>query len=416
MKIINLNWLSSFLILFVFSNCSKDTELLSSANQEDIIVEEREMSTDNNSSTYDPSTPTTTDDPATIKSEVVALLNTVGRTSQNALKSVDSSLPNGVSLNGAIITISADGAFLEDYDFRGYTIFLNSSDIVIKNCLLGEKGMPRDGKRVLDIRGDAKNFRIEENDFVGFKGLGSGVSSAIFQRILTSNVAGTGGTIQRNSFKHFGNDMVKTSGGVLIQENVFYAESNIEAVPSGVWNGNDTYALNEVVQDTGSGKHFISLVANNQGNTLPPINSSDGNWQYYDPHCDMVNPFDNSLPSTIRRNLFIRNTQHSLLSESDKSFALGLTNAIRIVRNNNDNSRHYENLLVEENVILGTEFYGGGAIPIQASSTGGTWTNPVLLNNLIDKNSKGNYIHPSTVSSVDWRQNFDATSLAPINP
>ena len=105
-----------------------------------------------------------------------------------------------------------------------------------------------------------------------------------------------------------------------------------------------------------------------------------------------------------------------MLSESDKSFALGLTNAIRIVRNNNDNSRHYENLLVEENVILGTEFYGGGGIPIQASSTGGTWTNPVLLNNLIDKNSKGNYIHPSTVSSVDWRQNFDATSLAPINP
>jgi len=417
-------YLSITVLIFVSAlSCSKDENILQSQINSDqkTRIDTIQTKPGDSSQTELPdnsvdSTSNSSNDPATIKSEVLALFTSVGRTSQNLLKPATGALPSGVSLSDSNILINANGVVMEDYDLRGYTIFINSDNVIMRNNLLGEKDAPRTGKRVLDIRGDVKNFLIEDNDFIGYKGLGSGVTSAVFQRVLTSNENGTGGIIKRNRFKHFGNDMIKTSGGVLIEENVLYAESNLEVLPSGVWDANQTYDLNEVIQDTGSNKHFISLMANNQGNSLPGINNSDNNWQYYDPHCDMVNPYDNTIPSTIRRNLFLRDTQDAMLSANEKSYALGLTNAIRIVRNNSDNGRNYERLLIEENVVLGAEFYGGGAVPIQAANSGGAWSNPTLQNNLIDANGNGNYTHPSTASAVDWQMNYDASTLSPINP
>lgn len=397
-----------FLIIVLNTSCTKDHQVARLEPDTSVAID----STDSETLTDDDSNPQSSN-PSTIKTEVLGLFGTVGINSQDILKPIGL-LPSNINVNGSNISINSNGTILENFDLRGYTIFLNSDNTVIKNCLLGEKNAPREGKRVIDIKANVKNFLIEYNDFRGYQGLGAGVSSGIFQRSLTTTEEGIGGIIRRNRFKHLGQDCVKTSGGVLVEENVFYATSNVADLPSGVWNSTTAYSLNEVVKATDSQKHYISLIANNLNNTPPSGNASNSNWLFYDPHYDIVNPFENTIPSVIRRNLFIINTRDPLIPEADKSYAVGLVNALRLLRNNSATPTNYTHLLVEENLIIGSAFYGIG-FPIQAANNGNLWVNPTFINNLIDANINGKYAHPSTKDAVNWQENFDATLLSPIN-
>jgi len=265
-------------------------------------------------------------------------------------------------------------------------------------------------RRIIDIKSNIKNFLIEDNDFEGVKGLGAGVSSALFQRPLTSTASGVGGIIRRNRFKWFGQDAVKTTGGVLIEENVFYAESNVAAIPSGRWNSGTTYGLNEVVKATSGEKHYISLSSGNRGNAL----SNGSKWQFFDPHYDFITTYENTIASTIRRNLFLLDNQDSLIPTSDRSFAVGAVNAFRVLRNGG-NTTPFRTLLIEENVVKGRNTYFAG-VPIQAANTGGTWIKPTIVGNYFDENGRGEYAHASTAAAVSWGVNYDYTTDAAINP
>ncbi len=348
-----------------------------------------------------------------IKEQVIALFETSGRTSVNTIQNLNSAnAPAGVSVSSNIVSVTADGTILQDYIIHDKTIFINADNVTIKQCLITEGDYLHsfNNKRIIDISPNVKYFLIESNDFEGVKGLRAGVSSAVFQRPLTLQTAGTGGVIRTNSFKWLGQDAVKTSGGVLIEENIFYAESNVLVIPSGRWLANVNYGLHEVVKHTSTEKHYISLASNNQGNSL----SDNSKWQYYDPHYDFITTFENTISSTIRRNLFLLDNGDLMIPQAEQSFAVGAVNAIRIVRNSG-NLTPFQTLRIEENVMLGFNTYFSG-IPIQAANTGGVWLKPFLQGNYIDANDRGEYTHQSTPSAVLWGINYDATTDQIINP
>lgn len=348
-----------------------------------------------------------------VKGQVLGLFNTSGRNSGSSLQTLTSgNAPSGVSVATNTVTISGNGVTLQDYLIHDKTVFINGDNVTIRQCSITEGPWQNAAanRRIIDIKTNVKNFLIEDNDFAGVKGLGAGVSSALFQRPLSSTASGTGGIIRRNRFKWFGQDCVKTTGGVLIEENVFYAESNIAVVPSGRWNSGTTYGLNEVVKHTSSEKHYVSLSANNQGNAL----SNSSKWAFFDPHYDFITTYENTIASTIRRNLFLLDNQDSLIPPSDRSLAVGAVNAFRILRNGG-NTTPFRALLIEENVTKGYNTYFAG-IPIQVANTGGTWIKPTIRGNYMDENGRGEYAHASTAAAVSWGVNYDFTTNATISP
>lgn len=348
-----------------------------------------------------------------IKGQVLALFGTSGRNSGVALQTLTSgNAPSGVSVSTNSVTISGSGVTLANYLIHDKTVFINGDNPTIRQCVFTEGPWQHavSNRRIIDIKSNIKNFLIEDNDFEGVKGLGAGVSSALFQRPLTSTASGVGGIIRRNRFKWFGQDAVKTTGGVLIEENVFYAESNVAAIPSGRWNSGTTYGLNEVVKATSGEKHYISLSSGNRGNAL----SNGSKWQFFDPHYDFITTYENTIASTIRRNLFLLDNQDSLIPTSDRSFAVGAVNAFRVLRNGG-NTTPFRTLLIEENVVKGRNTYFAG-VPIQAANTGGTWIKPTIVGNYFDENGRGEYAHASTAAAVSWGVNYDYTTDAAINP
>ena len=352
-----------------------------------------------------------------IKDQVIALFGTSGRNSVNSIQNLNAgTAPAGVSVNAGanIATISGTGVVLQDYIINDLTVFLNSNNVTVRQCRIteGTYQHANPSKRLFDIKSNVKNFLFEDNDFAGVKGFGNGVGSGIFQRPLTSSASGTGGIIRRNRFKYFGQDVIKTTGGVLVEENVIYSPSNIDTTPSGRWNASTSYSLDEIVKHTSNEKHYVSRVNNNQGNSL----NDSSKWRYYDPHYDLINPFENTLPSTFRRNLILRNPQDPLIPASERSYAVGSVNALRLIRNQStNNTTFYAALLLEENVLQGRNPYFSGP-PIQAASTGGNWVKPTITGNYIDADASGSYAHPSTASSVSWGVNYDTTTGAVIFP
>lgn len=348
-----------------------------------------------------------------VKGQVLALFGTSGRNSGAALQTLTSAnAPAGVSVATNSVTISGSGVTLADYLIHDKTVFVNGDNPTIRQCVFTEGPWQHavSNRRIIDIKANVKNFLIEDNDFEGTKGLGAGVSSALFQRPLTSTAAGVGGIIRRNSFKWFGQDCVKTTGGVLIEENIFYAESNVDVIPSGRWNSSTTYGLGEVVKATSGEKHYISLSAGNQGNAL----SNGAKWQFFDPHYDFITTYENTIASTIRRNLFLLDNEDSMIPVSDRSVAVGPVNAFRVLRNGG-NTTAFRALLIEENVVKGYNTYFAG-VPIQAANTGGIWVKPTVRGNYIDENGRGEYAHASTASAVSWGVNYDFTTGAAISP
>lgn len=350
-----------------------------------------------------------------VKTSVLALFGTAGRTSGAPLRVLTSAnAPAGVSVNDTTVTISLDGATLSDFSIEDKTVFVNADNVTIQQCSFRES-VPQGGGRIIDIRGDAKGFLIAENDFEGWHGLGQGVTSAIFQRPLTTREID--GVIRGNRLWHLGQDGIKTSGGVTIEENVLYAFSNVDTQPI-EWDSGTTYAAGAIVRRPGAFKHFRSLVGGNRNRSLPTSDnpnlpeSRNANWNIYDPHYDMVNPFENTEASTIRRNLFLIDNQDSLIPAAERSWAIGAVNALRLVRNGR-NSTQYVTLRIEENVIYGNTSYGVG-FPIQAACAADNWMNPTLVGNYVDDNNEGSYAYSSTASCVDWHQNFDTTTCLEI--
>jgi len=157
----------------------------------------------------------------------------------------------------------------------------------------------------------------------------------------------------------------------------------------------------------------VSLADNNQGNPL-----SDGSkWGYRDPHYDIINPFECTSPTTIRRNLFLLDPQDAMIPAAERSHAVGCNSAIWAIRNaSTNNSTTYTGLTIQENVFLGfNTYYGNPPIGV-SSSGGGIWVNPDVIGNYIDDNSQGLYATPPTAGSTNWGVNYDATTGATISP
>lgn len=349
-----------------------------------------------------------------VKDQVIALFGTSGRNSANALQTLTSAnAPAGVNFGATAkgvkyAQISAAGVVLQDFLIDSRTIFLNAHNVTIRNCEFTEGTLAGDGgDRYIDIKNGMNNFVIEDNNFSGKQGLGNGIGAFIFQR----PTAGTGGIIRRNRSRWFGQDAFKISGGVLMEENVFYAPSNLTTLPLGPYNSNYTYQQGDVIQ---SGlKHYVSLANNNQGNPL-----NDGSkWGYRDPHYDTVNAFENTSPSTIRRNLFLLDPQDPMIPAAERSHAVGCNSALWIVRNQSTaNSTSYQQMVIEENVLLKFNTYFGNPPIGISSSGGGVWVKPDFIGNYVDDNIQGLYATPTTASSANWGVNYDATSGATISP
>ncbi len=364
-----------------------------------------------------------------VKDQVIALFGTSGRSSVNSIQTLNSgNAPSGVSFGTSAggtpyVTISGQGVTLENYIVDGRSIFLNSNNVTIRQCQILEGSLHTIGgaSRLIDIKSNVQNFLIEDNDFIGTKGTGAGVSSAIFQRTPTATTAGIGGSILRNRFKWLGQDIIKPSGGVLVEENVLYAPSNVAALPdtsgtngrntNGRYSSSGTYALGEIVKHTSNEKHYISLIANNSQSL-----SNGSAWRYFDPHYDLINPFDNVLASTIRRNLIIADPRHSMIPSSERSFAVGDVYKFSIQRNNSaPSSNYFQQLTVEENVILGHNTYFSNPV-FSAANLGSNRAKPIIQGNYLDADSVGRYTIPGTDSNVVWGTNYDATTGAIIGP
>jgi len=203
----------------------------------------------------------------------------------------------------------------------------------------------------------------------------------------------------------------KISGGALVEENVFYAASNLTVLPLGPYDSNYNYKKDDVIQD--GNKHRVSKTNNNQGNPL----SNSTHWLYIDPHYDVINVFECTSPVTLRRNLLVLDNQHAMVPAAERSYAVGCNSSIWAVRNkSNNNSTNYVGLTIEENVFLGYNTYSANPAIGISSAGGGVWVNPDVIGNYIDVNSQGRYATSSTASVANWGVNYDATTGAIANP
>ncbi len=355
-----------------------------------------------------------TSSPDQIKKYVIGLFETSGRnasgrppllTAENAPPGVDF----GKSRKDVpFIRINKRGVTLDNWHISGLTIFVNADNFTIRNSLIdvGALHTIAGRGRLFDINKGVSNILIEDNTFSGSQALGVGVSSAIFQR----PTAGTDVTIRRNRFRWFGGDIVKTAGGALVEENVFYAQSNVVEMPSPPWQLGKMYRLNEVVRSNTDQKHYISLVANNVGNPL----KSKTAWRYYDPHYDVTNPFENATPSIYRRNLYLINPADPRIPVAERGVALGGNSPIWIAQNNQGGkSSSYAPIHILENVVLGINpVFGNPAVGVSVS--GQNWPN--ISGNHFDANSQGLYTTRGTAKKVNWGVNYDATSGRVILP
>jgi len=352
--------------------------------------------------------------PAEVKSYVIGLFQTSGRNKSGTppLLTADNA-PAGVEFgksakNVPFIRIRKSGVTLDNWLISGRTIFVNADNFTVRNSLIEEGAIHTisGAGRIFDIKQGVSNVLFEDNTFSGTQALGAGVSSAIFQRPK----AGTDITIRRNRFRWFGGDIVKTAGGALVEENVFYAQTNVTAVPSPPFRLDRVYGLHEVVRANNNKKHFISLVASNLGNPL----KDKSKWRLFDPHYDITNPFENSSPSTYRRNLYLINPADPRIPASERGIAIGANSPIWIAQNSRGGkASNYAIIHILENVVLGNNpIFGNPAIGV--SVAGQNW--PVISGNHIDANSQGLYTTRNTAKKVNWGVNYDATTGRIIGP
>lgn len=362
-----------------------------------------------------------------VKDQVLALFGTSGRNSVAAIQNLNSgTAPAGVNFGqtgaGApSATLSQQGITLENYAINNLTILWNADNCTMRQCTMAEGNIlhPLTGAvRLVDIKANVKNILIEDCSFEGTKAYGPGVGSAVFQRPLTSTAAGTGGIVRRCRFKWFGQDVIKTAGGLDVEECVFYALSNVDAWPDfskhpqGRWTSTNTYSAGELVRSTTNNKHYRSRVNNNRGNAL----TNNTFWEYKDPHCDVWNPRENKIPMTFRRNLILQDGQDPMIPAADRAYSIGNNSAVQAIRNQStNNTTQYEVVYITENVFRSRNQYLSNP-PLSINSVGGNWTNPVVDGNYIDAASNGLYAIGSAAGSTTWGINYDATTGATISP
>lgn len=362
--------------------------------------------------------------PAAVKAALNTLYSSVGRNSGNTLKPIAGNVPSGLSISGRIVYVNNDNMTIQDYDFTGYKVVVKNgvSGTVMRNNLFGRS----DGADVvlganyhLELQAGATNFLIEQNHFDGYQLTNSTgfpmnylTNGNLWEDAAIVQASGStgGGTIRRNMIRWCKKDGIKFTGGLLVEENVLGPFSNVHKMPT-LWNSSTSYNVGDLVGNTAADRGWVFICKQAHTNRALPssVTGSNTYWQGIDPHCDHINPFENQNPSTCRRNIVYRDSQHPDIPVADRAWYVKATNSFRLVRNTNS-THPYVDMQMIENASLGGARHGT-AKPIQCNSQGYPgWVPPTWTDNLID--SDNGYF--SNGDSYTDGGNYDWTTLAAI--
>jgi hypothetical protein len=314
-------------------------------------------------------------------------------------------LPAGTKLNGAQVTVTADGTVLNGWDFTGYRLVVQAQNVTVSGNLFGERTGPADIWDYLLVKANAHNLTIEGNSFFGVDGEGGKARAAIYHG-LSGNQTATGLKIRFNRFENLPNDSIKLAGGgAIVQWNAFMLARNINTVPK-PWKASTTYNIGDYALNA-KGNLFKSTVKNNRGVPVPTSKKGTSNpdvWQSLDPHSDQITVYAAINGANISYNYFATG------SRADR--VMGTVNAVRLLRNTNTRFQ-YDRVLVQGNYIEPNRAVGGSALTV---GSGGepNFNGPIeIRHNWIGVRKGGLYVNVDRSSPI-WDSNVDAaTDVAP---
>lgn len=340
-----------------------------------------------------------------------------GRTSTAPLKVIGvDALPFGMSISERRVVVTTPQTIIENWDFTGYTLDVRAKVRAVTQCVFG------DGDRTdlfFYINGNSAGG-IRDLSFCTFTGRGDHLAAGAAINCKTN---GTGldvtafeiDLMQRLRFVDTGYDAIKAAGsthwnGQRIEWCYFGPPKNLPNTPVD-WNNSTTYALGFCVTDPVSGWFYVSKVADNVGNALPPGPSKVAEndfWQGIDPHADILTTVA-SINRTSVRNCLLDWTD-TLPGQPVIGNQGGVNNSLRLVRNTGTD-------LVLDDVLLENLICMHGpsnpSFPVHVLDNGlGNWNGPVIFRNVsLMPNFGGAFYHPDTNGEVDFWIN--TTGAAP---
>lgn len=331
-----------------------------------------------------------------------------GRTSTDALKVVGvDALPSGMDLSGRSIIVSSPQAEISNWDFVGYTLDVRAFVWSVSQCLFGNG----DQTDLLYFVNGNSNGHIRRLEYCTFTGRGDHMGAGTH---VNCSLTGTGASvtafevdyIHRCRFLDLTSDAIKTAGstywnGQRVEWCYFGPPKNLPNTPT-VWNSTTTYALGFCVSAPGSGWNYVSRVADNLNNPLPPgVSKTEQNtfWQGIDPHSDAITTVASIGRTSVRNCLF--DWTDTLPGQPVIGNQAGVNNWARVSRNTGTDPL-FDQVLFEDCIAtFGSDYVG---YPVQVANNGlPNWNGPVIFRNVqFQPNANGQFAHPSGDNNTDY--------------
>lgn len=335
---------------------------------------------------------------------------TVGRVSQEPLKVPGvNAMPAGMSVSGTTITISSNiEAMLEDWDFRGFTIFSAGSSVKgFRNCLFNDIGVPDRRNYILRFA-EGNGFDLIENcEFVGGDTF-TNANGAINCYGTNFAVAKRQFVLRRCLIRGYVSDFYVGPVG-LIERNIFdYRQSWPTTLPA--WAAGTTYALGAIVKYAGF--YHISRIAGNVGNTPSNADHVDtASWYQVHPHLDMITANGCVGAGTIQYNAI------RMQGVAGSEEVHGVNNYVRCDVNNTQAENWTRRLIVRRNVLTRKTTETSVCFEIDNSQvTGPYWR---IEGNWLNTSGGGLLHSNDSAADLQWGENWnyatDAVLTRPTN-
>ena len=272
----------------------------------------------------------------TLRDQVTGLKTGVtarGRTNVSTLKTIGANgVPSGWSLSGSILSATANGASLTDYQLDNLLIHTNGkSNLTLLQNEFRMTTAAGGGYTMVFVDPAGDNIEIGYNNFIGTGGF-SNESAQVWQSWTGSGASATCATnlhVHRNRFENMMADTFKAAGGGLVCEWNFFdypAQVDRDIV---VYNGTPaSYLLGDVVRFSSGGADYVAT-ANRNNPTLAPTIGGNAQWDWPPSHTDHINTWANIGAGTISRYNYFEGKQDLVAAPR---FAT-INNDMRIQRN-----------------------------------------------------------------------------------
>ncbi|PHS02778.1 MAG: hypothetical protein COA78_20255 [Blastopirellula sp.] len=315
-------------------------------------------------------------------------------------------LPTGVAQSGTNINVTGTGVTLEDWNFSGFQVSVKSgADITtITECIFD---MDITNSYSIYVESGGRCRVVSWCTFDG--GSIANAGAAIGGYNNTSGASHGVELIQRNEFLNVSNDAIKGSGtnyGEQIIELNYFGPPKAWPNAKAAWVSGTTYSIDEVALRTSDGNTFVSKINNNTNNVLPPAESSDTNWLWFEPHADTIQ-WERDTPNGMR-------IRWNYFDWIFSDFNGGLTTCVYIdpigVLTLTGVTNVYENIIDTSSTSSFPEF----PRPFIISSNDSPWTTPNVYHNKIQERTGYKVMTGDPVNTINWGLNIQLSDDAAI--